>query len=108
LLIQEKPKLIDYINRSRSVKFDQEPVTMNEYIQYILKNLLNKLSDDFIIGVIYGRLFKIVSRNDYLSGSNTVVDIFVDIANDLIGNYFYILYMERKEELKDESYKLAD
>lgn len=108
LLLEERPRLIDYINRAREVNFDEEPTKANDLIQYLLSIVLKELKDDFITSVIYGRLFKIVSNHLITIDNNKAVDIFVDIGNDLIINYFYVLYSERKKELDDKYYKLSD
>lgn len=40
--------------------------------------------------------FKIVSKNDLLIGSNKEIDIVVDLENDILSAYFYVLYKDRK------------
>jgi hypothetical protein len=61
LLIEERTRLIDYIDRSRKHSFDEEPKKVNNKILYFLNKVLNGLSDDYIISVIYGRFIKILS-----------------------------------------------
>jgi hypothetical protein len=110
LLMDERIKLIDYINRSRQLLFKKEPKRINDLIEYQLGLIVKELDDDYILSVIYGRLFKIISKYN-LSSNNIVIDIFVDIANDLIQNYFYSLYKKNKDELNEEdkvNYKLSD
>lgn len=52
--------------------------------------------------------FKIVSKNYLLIGSNKEIDIVVYLENDILSAYFYVLYKDRKNELKDERYKFSD
>ena len=69
-----------------------------------------------MLSIIYGRLFKIVSKynidgtTDVDSTINTTVDVFVDLSTDLIQNYFYVLYIKHKNYLIDgkSSYRLSD
>jgi hypothetical protein len=107
LLIGERVKIIDYINRSRAVSFKEEPKKINDFIQYYLGIILRKLEDKFILSVIYGRLFKIISTYNVSIDNNRAIDVFVDIANDLLGNYFYLLYKKHKDELKDKNYTFS-
>lgn len=108
LLIEERERIVDYINRSRELSFEKEPTKANDLIQYLLSTVLKELKDDYIISVIYGRLFKIVSRYHISIDSNKAVDIFVDIGTDLIQNYFYVLYSKHKSQVGDRWYKLSD
>ena len=52
--------------------------------------------------------FKIVSKNDLLIGSNKEIDIVFYLENEILSAYFYVLYKDRKNELKDERYKFSD
>lgn len=56
------------------------------------------MDDDYIISVIFERLLKTISRYHISNDSNNSLDIFIDIANDLIENYFYILYLRSKNK----------
>lgn len=73
--------------------------------------IFKQLEDDYILSVIYGRLLKIISRYNLASDSNKALDIFIDIANDFIQNYFYYLYLRDKEKLsksEQDKYRLSD
>jgi hypothetical protein len=89
--------LIDYINRSRKIFFKEEPKTGSKLIQYHLKRIVKELKDKLILSILYGRLFKIVSKYNISEISNLSVDTFVDLAEDLIQNYFYALYKKHKK-----------
>jgi len=102
LLLEERTRLVDYIDRNRNLTFNEEPKRINDKMQYFLNKVLKELKDDFIISVIYGRLFKIISKYDISSDSNSAVDVFVDIGNDLVEKFYYHLYMRQKKILKDK------
>jgi hypothetical protein len=108
LLLEERTKLVDYININRSLTFNEEPKRTNDKRQYSLNKVLKELSDDYIISVIYGRLFKIISKYDVSPDSNSAVYVFVDIGNDLVEKFYYHLYTIQKKILKDKTYKLSD
>jgi hypothetical protein len=108
LLVEERTRLMDYINRVREVNFVKEPRKANDLIQYLFSIVLKELKDDYIMSVIYGRLFKIVSKYHIALDSNRAVDIFVDIGTDLVENYFYVLYSKQKVEKGDNEYRLSD
>jgi len=115
-LKEVEPALIDYINRSRKLSFDIIPKESSKLIQYYLTLLVKELDNDVILSIIYGRFFKLVSNyklggvNNKLAGitSNTSVDIFVDLANDLIQNYFFLLYKKYNSSNSLVSYTLSD
>jgi hypothetical protein len=75
-----------------------------------LSIILKEVYDKYILSLIHGRLFKIVSKHNIGDVSNISIDIFVDLATDLIQNYFYSLYINYKNNLIDNksSYKLSD
>jgi len=113
LLLEERDKLIDYINRDRNLVFKKEPVKVNDRISYLLNKVLNELDNDYIITVIYGRFFKIVSQHQVSVDYNRALNIFIDIGRDLVESYYYSLYSKEKkklnlEELDNKDYKLSD
>jgi hypothetical protein len=108
LLIEERAKLEDYINRDRNLVFKKDPVKANDKMIFLLNNVLNGLDNDYVITVIYGRFFKIVSQYQVSAEFNSALNLFVDIGRDLVESYFYNLYRKQKEELKSEVYKLSD
>lgn len=110
LLKQEESKLIDYINRSRNISFRVEPKQRQKLLQYHLSVILKEFDDQYILSVIYGRLFKIVSSYKLVNDNNTSVDVFFDLGNDLVQNYFYSLYNKYKINLseKDDNFKFSD
>ena len=108
LLFEERPKLIDYISRARSVEFKTEPTIVNDLIQHLLSSVLKELKDDYIVSVIYGRLFKIVNNHFINQENNRGIETFVDIGNDLVSNYFYTLFKKRKADFGDRIFKLSD
>lgn len=108
LLIGERVKLIDYIIRSRDLEFKKEPSKVNDKILYLLGIVLKTLKDDYIISIIYGRLFKIISMYNIAHDKNKAVNTFVDIGKDLVSSYFYELYIKHKKVLKTDVYRLSD
>jgi hypothetical protein len=113
LLLEERVKLSDYINRDKNLVFEKEPVKINDKILYLLNKILNGLDHDYVITVIYGRFFKLVSQYQISAEYNKAVNIFVDIGNDLVGNYFYNLYKKQKklynkQEDEFKNYSLSD
>ena len=71
---------------------------VNDKMLYLLNKVMNRLSDDYLITVIYGRLIKLISKYDIAKDSNSVVNILVDIGNDLVEKYFYNLYKINKKK----------
>jgi hypothetical protein len=108
LLIEERPKLVDYINRYRDTSFENEPTKTNDLIFYLLSIILKELQDDFIVSVIYGRLFKIVSGHQISNDRNKAVNIFIDIGTDLVQNYMYSLYSKQVKTKESGLYTLSD
>lgn len=66
------------------------------------------MKDSYITSLVYGRLFKIVSKHDVLPDSYGYTDVLVDLGRDILENYFYTLYIKDKKELGDGMYKLSD
>ena len=95
-MIDERTKLIDYINAARNITFEKEKKKINDFIQYQLSNVLNSLEDNYIISVIYGRLFKIVCQHNKDIYQTYAVGIFYDLAQDIFGKYFFICYIKHK------------
>jgi len=115
LLIEERPKLDDYINRDKGIVFKKEPVKANDKILFLLNKVLNVLENDYVITVIYGRFFKIISQFQVSEEYNKSVNIFIDLGGDLVKSYFYALYrkekkkeLEKKGVLEYQEYKLSN
>lgn len=40
------------------------------------------------MSIIYGRLLRIISNYNVLNLENKILNVFIDIGNDIVGNYF--------------------
>jgi hypothetical protein len=107
LLLDEKTKLVEYLDRYRETNFVKEPKKVNDLILYLLSVILKELDNDYLVSVIYGRLFKIVSNYGISKDSNRVVDVLVDIGTDLVQNYYYVLYSKHKSGMENGVYTLS-
>ena len=71
---------------------------------------MNELDNDYVITIIYGRFFKIISQYNVSADYNRAIHIFVDIGRDMVKSYYYSLYSKQKKKLrlKELDYKLSD
>lgn len=103
LLLNKKEDLIRILSNfratSHNIKEGKKRVNQKEISRYYLSLLLSKVKNQDIIAIIYGRLMRIITYHNKFYSNEMALDIFQDICNNLIKDYFFILYNEEIDKL---------
>ena len=103
LLLNNTEKINKIINNFKKIEFSINKKSNQKNIsRHYLSMLLKEVDNNFVLTVIYGRLMRIISRHNMHYNNEGVVDIFHDMANNIIREYYYRLYNKRLFEIAKE------
>jgi hypothetical protein len=103
LLLNNTEKINNILNNFKKIEFSVNKRSNQKNIsRYYLSMLLSVVDNRFIITVLYGRLMRIISRYDRDYSNDGVVNIFHDMANNIIREYYNRLYNKRLLEIAKE------
>ena len=119
LLNNKKEVLYNLINHLKSdyedISFQQ--IKKNNIPKMIaekeLSLILNVVSIDYIISIMYGRLFKVFSNHQSIISRNFTTNVSNDLGKDLLNKYHNILYngsieSKTKEEIKSKNLTFSE
>ena len=103
LLLDSKEILLGFINnfRARSYNLNTKSVKQNQNVisRYYLGILLKEIKNEELISIMLGRFARIISNYHNFYNNNISTNVFIDISESLIRDYFYSLYIKHKQSL---------
>lgn len=105
LLFAKKTLLSSIIDNFRklSININKPRINQKDKSRYYLNVLLLEVSNEEIIAIMYGRLMRIITRYNRFYHNSSVIDIFHDITDNLIKDYWFSLYNKYIDNLYIES-----
>lgn len=93
-----------YNLKTKSVKQNQNVIS-----HYYLGIILKEIKNEGLISIMLGRFIRIISNYHNFYNNNISINVFIDISENLIRDYFYCLYIKHKENLNSpEKYTLSE
>jgi DNA-directed RNA polymerase len=103
LLIHKKSQLNSILDNFRKVFNDNnnstKRVNQKETSRYFLNVLLKEVNNNEVISIMLGRLMRIITRHNRLYSNEGVIDIFHDLCDNIIRDYWFSLYSKDLDKL---------
>lgn len=108
-LFPYKEILTNKINIFLENSYDLNSEDQNIKAKAYLIEIIKVIKEDYVISVIFGRFMRIITNNklNLTNHKNIALDIIKDIAEDLIRQYIYSIYLKDKMD-KLKTYTLSD
>ena len=90
ILKDKKPIINSFIDNVRKRDYIDKPKRNNELNLYYLHNILNTIKTSYIISIMYGRILRIINKNELLFNIET--NICLELGKELVKNYHFCLY----------------
>jgi hypothetical protein len=104
LLLSNQTKLNKILNNYKKLSFILNKRSNQKTIsRYYLSMLLKEVPNNNVISIIYGRLMRIISHHEKYYNNDGVIDIFHDMANNIIKDYYYNLYQKHLLGISDKT-----